>query len=84
MDRMFDCEAQSRLIGCVVIIARTESSAEFIEKAVLNRAPRSGIEPPRIVPTMPHRNAHVESFDGRLPDECLNGQRLMSLAYARA
>ena len=44
-------------------------------------AHRSGIDPRLIEPGKP--NAYVESFDGRLRDECLNEHWFTSLLHAR-
>jgi putative transposase len=37
-----------------------------------------------IAPGKPQQNAFVESFNGRLHDECLNETLFTSLAHARA
>jgi len=37
-----------------------------------------------IEPGKPNQNAYVESFNGRLRDECLNEHWFVSLAHARA
>jgi transposase InsO family protein len=37
-----------------------------------------------IEPGKPNQNAYVESFNGRLRDECLNEHWFTSLAHARA
>jgi len=36
-----------------------------------------------IAPGKPNQNAYIESFDGRLRDECLNEHWFTSLAHAR-
>ena len=36
-----------------------------------------------IVPGKPTQNAHVESFNGKLRDECLNEHAFINLAHAR-
>lgn len=35
-------------------------------------------------PSKPNQNAYIESFNGRLRDECLNEHWFVSLAHARA
>ncbi len=37
-----------------------------------------------IEPGKPDQNAYIESFDGRLRDECLNEHWFLNLAHARA
>jgi putative transposase len=37
-----------------------------------------------IAPGKPQQNAFIESFNGRLRDECLNETLFTSLAYARS
>lgn len=37
-----------------------------------------------IEPGKPNQNAYIESFNGRLRDECLNEHWFVSLAHARA
>jgi len=38
---------------------------------------------PLIEPGKPNQNAHIESFDGRLGDECLNENWFLNLHHAR-
>ncbi len=45
---------------------------------------RAGIDWHYIQPGKPQQNAFVESFNGRLRDECLNETAFSSLAEARA
>ena len=51
---------------------------------MLTWAHRNGIELRLIEPGKPNQNAYVESFNGRLRDECLNEHWFTSLAHARA
>jgi transposase InsO family protein len=53
-------------------IIRTDNSREFTGKAMLNWAYRSEVVLKPIEPGKPNQNAYVESFNGRLRDECLN------------
>jgi putative transposase len=50
---------------------------------MLNWAHRRGITLRLIEPDKPNQNAYVESFNGRLRDECLNEHWFVSLAHAR-
>ena len=63
---------------------RTDNGPEFTGKAMLTWAHRNGIALRLIEPGKPNQNAYVESFNGRLRDECLNEHWFTSLAHARA
>ena len=63
---------------------RSDNGAEFTGKAMLIWAHRNGVELRLIEPGKPNQNAYVESFNGRLRDECLNEHWFTSLAHARA
>ena len=63
---------------------RTDNGPEFTGKAMLNWAHRNGVALRLIEPGKPNQNAYVESFNGRLRDECLNEHWFTSLAHARA
>lgn len=65
-------------------VIRTDNGPEFIGKAMLNWAHRQGVTLRLIEPGKPNQNAYVESFNGRLRDECLNEHWFVSLAQARA
>ncbi len=62
---------------------RTDNGPEFTGKAMLTWAHRHGIALRLIEPGKPNQNAYVESFNGRLRDECLNEHWFTSLAHAR-
>ena len=64
-------------------IIRTDNGPEFCGKAMLTWAHRNGIALRLIEPGKPNQNAYVESFNGRLRDECLNEHWFTSLAHAR-
>lgn len=65
-------------------IIRTDNGPEFTGKAMLTWAHRNGIALRLIEPGKPNQNAYVESFNGRLRDECLNEHWFTSLPHARA
>jgi putative transposase len=44
----------------------------------------AGFHSPRETPGKPTENAYIESFNGRLRDECLNVTQFLSLEDARA
>ena len=57
---------------------------EFISKALDRWAYENGVTLDFSGPGKPTDNAFVESFNGRLRDECLNAHWFLSLADARA
>ena len=56
---------------------------EFISRALDTWAYAHGIDLHFIEPGKPNQNAYVESFNGRLRDECLNEHWFFSLSEAR-
>ena len=64
-------------------VIRTDNGPEFCGKAMLTWAHRNGITLRPIEPGKPNQNAYVESFNGRLRDECLNEHWFTSLEHAR-
>ena len=64
-------------------VIRTDNGKEFTGKAMLNWAYRNGVSLRLIEPGKPNQNAYVESFNGRLRDECLNDHWFTSLPHAR-
>ena len=65
-------------------IIRTDNGKEFCGKAMLEWAHRKGVLLRLIEPGKPNQNAYVESFNGRLRDECLNEHWFPNLLHARA
>jgi putative transposase len=53
-------------------ILRTDNGLEFCGRAMLTWAHDRGVALRLITPGKPTQNAYVESFNGRLRDECLN------------
>ena len=64
-------------------IIRSDNGKEFTGKAMLNWAYRNEVALKLIEPGKPNQNAYVESFNGRLRDECLNEHWFVSLAHAK-
>lgn len=64
-------------------VIRTDNGPEFVGKAMLNWTYRNGVGLKLIEPGKPNQNAYVESFNGRLRDECLNEHWFTSLQHAR-
>lgn len=72
--------AQTRGLPKVI---RSDNRKEFIGKAMLTFAHKHGIALRPIEPGKPNQNVYIESFNGRLRDECLNENWLLDLAHAR-
>lgn len=64
-------------------VIRSDNGPEFTGRAMLTWAHRNGIALRLIEPGKPNQNAYVESFNGRLRDECLNEHLFTSLDHAR-
>lgn len=63
---------------------RSDNGPEFTSRHFLAWCERERIAVEYIQPGKPSQNAHIESFNGRLRDECLNANLFRSLAEARA
>ena len=61
---------------------RTDNGKEFCGRTMLNWAHSRGVKLFLIQPGKPNQNAYIESFNGRLRDECLNEHWFTSLAHA--
>jgi putative transposase len=61
----------------------TDNGPEFISRALDAWAYAHGIDLHFIEPGKPNQNAYIESFNGRLRDECLNEHWFFSLGQAR-
>ncbi len=61
----------------------SDNGSEFAGQAMDAWAHRAGVKLDFIRPGRPVQNAYIESFNGRLRDECLNGEVFFSLADAR-
>src|SRR5918994_2386134 len=64
-------------------VLRTDNGLEFCGRAMLTWAHDRGVTLRLIEPGKPNQNAYIESFNGRLRDECLNEHWFTSLAHAR-
>jgi len=63
---------------------RVDNGPEFVSKALDRWAYANSVTLDFSRPGKPTDNAFVESFNGRLRDECLNAHRFLSLADAKA
>ena len=62
---------------------RSDNGPEFTSKAVRWWLEDAKVGTLFIEPGSPWENGYIESFNGKLRDECLNGELLLSLAEAR-
>lgn len=62
----------------------SDNGAELTSTAVLRWCQERGVDWHYIAPGKPTQNAFIESFNGRLRDECLNETLFRSLGHARA
>jgi putative transposase len=63
-------------------IITVDNGTEFISKEMDSWAYRRGVQLDFIRPGRPVENAHIESFNGRLRDECLNAELFLTLEDA--
>jgi putative transposase len=63
---------------------RVDNGPEFVSKTLDRWAYENGVTLDFSRPGKPTDNAHIESFNGRLRDECLNAHWFLSLADARS
>jgi putative transposase len=61
-----------------------DHGTEFMSRALEDWAYRRGVQLDFIRPGKPVENAFIESFNGRLRDECLNVHQFLSVADAQA
>lgn len=64
-------------------VIRSDNGKEFCGKAMVTWAHERGLQLRLIEPGKPNQNAYIESFNGRLRDECLNEHWFPSLLHAR-
>ena len=62
---------------------RSDKGPEFVAKEVRKWLDQADVQTLFIAPGSPWENGYVESFNGRLRDELLNGELFLSLAEAR-
>jgi putative transposase len=64
-------------------IIRTDNGKEFCGRAMLSWCHAHGVKLRLIEPGKPNQNAYIESFNGRLRDECLNENWFLNLHHAK-
>ena len=65
-------------------VIRTDNGKEFCGRAMVEWAHSNGMTLRLIEPGKPNQNAYIESFNGRLRDECLNEHWFTRLMHARS
>ncbi len=78
--RVLDRLALSRGLPRVI---RSDNGKEFCGKAMVKWAHERGVTLRLIEPGKPNQNADIESFNGRLRDECLNEHWFQNVLHAR-
>jgi len=76
LDRVLESASRPRSIT-------VDHGTEFQSRALENWAYRRGVQLDFIRPGKPIENAFIESFNGRLRDECLNVHQFASIADAQ-
>jgi len=77
LDRLIERRGKPRMIV-------SDNGTELTSHAILRWQQERGVEWHYIAPGKPTQNAFVESFNGRLRDECLNEHLFSSLGDARS
>ena len=62
----------------------SDNGSEFTSNAILAWADQNRVERHYIAPGKPMQSGFIESFNGRLRDECLNEHWFANLMHARA
>lgn len=62
---------------------RSDNGSEFTARSIKNWLPKLGVKTLYIEPGSPWENGYNESFNGRLRDECLNGETFYTLREAQ-
>jgi len=78
--RELDRIAEMRGLPCMVV---SDNGTELTSNAMLKWQKERGVEWHYIQPGKPMQNGFVESFNGRLRDECLNEHLFRSYGHAR-
>jgi putative transposase len=76
LDELFMIRGRPRYI-------RSDNGPEFASRAVKQWLREQNVGTLFIEPGSPWENGYIESFNGKLRDECLNGELLLSVAEAR-
>ena len=80
---MIETLADVMLVGGVPEYLRSDNGPEFVARELRKWLASLGTGTLYIEPGSPWENGHCESSNGKLPDECLNGQIFYSLKEAQ-
>lgn len=80
VSRVLDRMAKSRGLPQII---RSDNGKEFCGKDMVKWAYERGVLLRLIEPGKPNQNAYIESFNGRLRDECLNEHWFPNVLHAR-
>ncbi len=64
-------------------VIRTDNGKKFCGRAMVAWTHERGVQLRLVQPGKPNQNAYIESFNGRLRDECLNEHWFPALLHAR-
>lgn len=64
-------------------VLRADNGPEFVSKSLVRWCEKRGVRLEHIQPGKPNQNGHVESFNGKLRDECLNTHVFWNLVDAQ-
>lgn len=81
--QVIDALEQVRIERGVPAVISVDNGSEFTSKALDHWAYIREVKLHFIAPGKPTENGHIESFNGRLRDECLNAQSFWSLKHAQ-
>jgi putative transposase len=76
LDRVIEQRGRPKSLRC-------DNGPEFTSRHLLGWCEEKGIQLIHTQPGRPMQNGHVESFNGKLRDECLNANWFLNLADAR-
>jgi transposase InsO family protein len=88
-ERAISGHTLTRVLGRLAItrglpqVIRTDNGKEFCGRAMLTWAHVHNVTLRLIEPGKPNQNAYIESFNGRLRDECLNEHWFLNLTHAQ-
>lgn len=80
MARELDRLIARRALPAMIV---SDNGTEMTSRAILEWTNRTGVAWHYIAPGKPQQNGFVDSFNGRLRDECLNEELFTTLAEAR-
>jgi putative transposase len=80
---VFETMADAMLLHGVPEYIRSDNGPEFVAHALRRRLLGLGAKPLYIKPGSPWENGYCESFNGKLRDDCLNGEIFYSLKEAQ-